>query len=201
MTSFLLIRHGLTDAVGKVMVGQSAGVHLNSVGLDQAAGLPARLGDVPIAAIYASPLERTRETAQAIADARGLGVEIEPRFLEVDFGGWTGRRFADLASDPHWQLYNAFRGVTRPPDGESLLDVQQRAVAALFELQALHPNDVVAVVSHADTLRAVLLHFLGMPVDFVQRLELSPARISVLQVGAAAPHVLQMNGETVPSLG
>ena len=199
MTSFVLIRHGLTDAVGKVMAGQSAGVHLNADGLDQAAGLPARLGDVPIAAIYASPLERTRETAQPIADARGLRLQIEPRFLEVDFGGWTGRRFPDLASDPHWQLYNAFRGVTGPPAGESLLDVQQRAVAALLELHARHPNDVVVVVSHADTLRAVLLYFLGMPVDFVQRLELSPARISVLQLGAGAPHVLQVNGDTVPA--
>ena len=200
MATFLLIRHGLTDAVGKVMVGQSAGVHLNAVGLDQAAGLPARLGDVPIAAIYASPLERTLETAQPIADARGLRVEIEPRFLEVDFGGWTGRRFEDLRSDLHWQLYNTVRGVTRPPDGESLLDVQQRAVAALLELHAGHPNDVVAIVSHADTLRAVLLYFLGMPVDFVQRIELSPARISVLQLGAGAPHVLQVNGDTVPAL-
>jgi broad specificity phosphatase PhoE len=183
------------------MVGQSAGVRLNEVGQEQAAGLPRRLGAVPIAAIYASPLERTRETAQTIADACGLRVQIEPRFLEVDFGGWTGRRFADLAADPHWQLYNAYRGVTRPPDGESLLDVQQRAVAALLELHASHPNDVVAVVSHADTLRAILLYFLGMPVDFVQRLELSPARVSVLQLGAGAPHVLQVNGETVPALG
>ena len=200
MTTFLLIRHGLTDAVGKVMTGQRAGVHLNAVGLEEAAGLPARLGDVPIAAIYASPLERTRETAQPVADARGLRVEIEPRFLEVDFGGWTGRRFEDLQSDPHWQLYNTVRGVTRPPDGESLLDVQQRAVAALVELHAGHPNEVVAIVSHADTLRAILLYVLGMPVDFVQRIELSPARISVLQLGAGAPHVLQVNGDTVPAL-
>lgn len=200
MTTFLLIRHGLTDAVGNLMTGHEAGVHLNADGRDQAARLPARLGNVPLAAIYASPLERARETAQPLAEARGLRVEIEPRFIEVDFGGWTGRRFADMASDPHWQLYNAFRGVTRPPDGESLLDIQQRTVAALLELQARHPNDVIAVVSHADTLRAILLYFLGMPVDFVQRLDLSPARISVLQMGEGAPRVLQVNGESVPSL-
>ena len=201
MTTFLLIRHGLTDAVGIVMSGHSAGVHLNAMGREQAANLPARLGTAPIAALYASPLERTRETAQAIADARGLRVAIEPRFIEVDFGEWTGRRFADLVTDPHWQLYNAVRGVTRPPSGESLLDVQQRAVAAVLELHARHPNDVIAVVSHADTLRAVLQYFLGVPIDFVQRLDLSPARISVLQLGEGVPHVLQVNGETVPPLG
>jgi probable phosphomutase (TIGR03848 family) len=201
MTTFLLIRHGLTDAVGTLMTSHQAGVHLNATGRDQAARLPARLGHAPIAAIYASPLERTRETAQAIADARGLRVEIEPRFIEVDFGTWTGRRFADMAPDAGWQLYNAVRSVTRPPGGESLLDVQRRAVAALLELRERHPNEVVAVVSHADTLRAILLYFLGMPIDFVQRLDLSPAGISVLHLGDGAPRVSQINGEGLASLG
>jgi probable phosphoglycerate mutase len=183
-----------------MMTGHDAGVHLNAVGRDQAAALPARLGGVHVSAMYASPLERARETAQPIADARGLRVEIERRFIEVDFGGWTGRRFADLANDPHWQLYNAFRGVTRPPNGESLLDVQKRTVEALLDLRERHPGETVAVVSHADTLRAILLYFLGMPVDFVLRLDLGPARISVLQLGAGAPRVLQVNGDSVPAL-
>jgi len=200
MTTFLLIRHGMTDAVGVSMAGHAAGVHLNGDGREQVAGLPAKLGQVPIAALYASPLERTRETAQAIADARGLRVQLEPRFIEVDFGEWTGRRFADLVADPAWQLYNAVRGITRPPGGESLLDVQQRAVSALLELHARHPDEVVAIVSHADTLRAVLQYFLSIPIDFVQRVDLSPARISVLQVGRGAPRVLQMNGDSVPPL-
>lgn len=200
MTTFLLIRHGMTDAVGVSMAGHLPGVHLNAEGREQAAELPGKLGSVPIAALYASPLERTRETAQSIADARGLRVNLEPRFLEVDFGEWTGRRFADLAADPDWQLYNAVRGVTRPPGGESLLDVQKRAVSAVLDLHAHHPDDVVAVVSHADTLRAVLQYFLSVPIDFVQRVELSPGRISVLQIGRFAPRVLQINGETVPPL-
>jgi probable phosphoglycerate mutase len=200
MTTFLLIRHGLTDAVGQLMTGHRAGVHLNAIGRDQAAGLPPRLGDIRLDAIYASPLERTRETAQSIADARGLRVQIEPRFMEVDYGDWSGRRFTDLADDEHWQLYNRFRGVTRPPNGESLLDIQQRTLAALLDLRARHDGAIVAVVSHADTIRAMLLYFLGMPVDFVLRLEVSPARISVLQLGAGAPRVLQVNGDTVPAI-
>lgn len=200
MTTFLLIRHGLTDAVGKLMTSHEPGVHLNATGRDQAASLPGRLNNVPLHAIYASPLERTRETAQPVADARGLPVQLEPRFIEVDFGAWTNRRFADLDNDPHWQLYNSHRGVTRPPGGEGLVDVQVRTAHALFDLQARHPGQVVAVFSHADTLRAILLYFLGMPVDFVQRLDLSPARISVLQLGAGAPRVLQVNGDTAPQL-
>ena len=200
MTTFLLIRHGLTDAVGKTMTGQLAGVHLNATGRDQAAALPERLNNAPLAAIYASPLERTRETAQPVADARGLPVQLDPRFIEVDFGEWTNRHFADLDADPHWRLYNAYRGVTRPPNGEGLIDVQARVVEALFDLHQRHPDQVVAVFSHADTLRAVLLYFLGMPVDFVQRLDLAPARISVLQLGGGAPRIIQVNGENVPPL-
>jgi probable phosphoglycerate mutase len=200
MTTILLIRHGLTDAVGQLMTGHRAGVHLNATGRDQAAALPSRLGNVPLAAIYSSPLERTLETAQPIADARGLRVQTDGRLIEVDFGDWSGRRFADLASDAHWQLYNSVRGVTRPPNGESLLDVQKRAVAAVLSLHARHPDDVIAVVSHADTLRAILLYFLGMPVDFVLRLDLGPARISVVQLGAGAPRVLQVNGDSVPAI-
>ncbi len=197
MTTFLLIRHGLTDAVGHLMTGHAAGVHLNAVGRAQAASLPARLGEASIDAIYASPLERTRETAQPLADARGLTVQTEPRFIEVDFGGWTNRRFADLATDAGWQYYNAFRGATRPPDGEGLVAVQARTMEALLDLQARHPDQTIAVFSHADTLRAILLYFLGMPVDFVQRLDIAPARISVLQLGDGAPRVLQVNGETM----
>lgn len=200
MTTFLFIRHGLTDAVGVVMSGHAAGVHLNTTGREEVATLPARLGTTPIAALYASPLERTRETAQAIADARGLKVVIEPRFIEVEFGDWTGKRFADLTSDPRWQLYNAVRGVTRAPRGESLLDVQHRAIEAVLELHERHVSEVVAVVSHADTIRAILQYFLGMPIDFVQRLDLSPARISVMQLGDGIPHLLQINGDTLPAL-
>ncbi len=200
MTTFLLIRHGLTDAVGHLMTGHNAGVHLNPTGRDQAASLPGRLGQFPIGAIYASPLERTTQTAQPIADARGLRVDVDPRLIEVDFGGWTGRRFADLADDPHWQRYNTVRSATRPPDGESLLAIQQRAVAAVMDMCERHVNENVVIVSHGDVLRAILLYFLGMPIDFVLRLELSPGRISVLQIGPGAPRVLQVNGDSVPAV-
>lgn len=190
----------MTDAVGQMMTGHAPGVLLNQAGLEQAASLPSRVAGVPIAAIYASPLERTRDTAKTLADARGLDVRIEPRLIEVDFGEWVGRRFADLAPDPRWQRYNTVRSVSRPPRGESLLDVQQRAVSAILDMHEAHDGQVVAVVSHADTLRAILQYFLGMPIDFVLRLELLPARISVLRLGPAAPGVLQVNGETVASL-
>ena len=106
-----------------------------------------------------------------------------------------------MAADPQWELYNTVRSVTRPPDGELLIDVQQRAVSAVLEMHERHPGQTVALVSHGDVLRAILQYFLGMPIDFVLRLELSPGRISVLQIGAGAPRVLQVNGETVHPAG
>ena len=196
MTTVLLIRHGMTDAVGTVMTGRAPGLLLNGAGVQHVATLPQRLAAVPIDAVFASPLERTVATAQVLAAARGLEVQLEPRITEIDYGAWTGRRYAAMAADPTWQLYNSVRSVSRPPDGELLLDVQQRAVTALLDMHARHPGQTVAVVSHGDVLRAILQYFLGMPIDFVLRLELSPGRISVLQIGAGTPRVLQVNGET-----
>ena len=198
MTTFLLIRHGLTDAVGRVMAGRSPGVHLNDVGRRQAATLPARLANVPVHAVYSSPLERALETAQPLAEARGLNVHIDPRFVEIEYGDWTNRTFASMAGDEGWRAYNAFRGVSRPPGGEGLVDIQQRVVAGLLDLSSRHPGQTVAIVSHADTLRAAVMYVLSIPIDFVLRVELDPARISVVELGTGAPRVLQVNGDTVP---
>ena len=193
----MLIRHGLTDAVGRVMSGRSPGVHLNDVGQQQAASLPGRLAGVPVHAIYSSPLERTRETAQPLADARGLEVQIDARFVEIEYGDWTNRTFASMAADETWRTYNVYRGVSRPPGGEGLVDIQQRVVDGLLDLTMRHPAQTVVIFSHADTLRAVVMYFLSIPIDFVQRVELEPARISVLELGNGAPRVLQVNGDTV----
>lgn len=176
------------------MSGRSPGVHLNAIGQQQAADLPGRLAHAPLHAIYSSPLERTLETARPLAEARALPVNIDPRFVEIEYGEWTNRTFASMAGDESWRLYNTVRGVTRPPGGEGLIDIQQRVVDGLLDLSARHVDQTVAIVSHADTLRAVVMYFLSIPIDFVLRVELEPAHISVLQLGAGAPRVLQING-------
>ena len=116
MTTFLLIRHGMTDAVGTVMTGRAPGLLLNGAGVQHVATLPQRLAAVLIDAVLASPLERTVATAQVLAAARGLEVQLEPRITEIDYGAWTGRRYAAMAPDTTWQLYNSVRSVSRPPD-------------------------------------------------------------------------------------
>ena len=195
-TRFLLIRHGNTDAVGKFHSGHAPGLHLNAGGRDQVARLVSALRDVPLAAIVSSPLERTRETADAIAADHRLDVQIEPAVIEIDTGEWTGRSFADLAPSDHWRRYNTARAITRPPAGELLLDVQHRAINALLIWQARYPDGNVAVVSHGDVIRSSLQYFLGMPIDYVLRFEISPARFSIVEVGDGWTRVLQVNGDS-----
>lgn len=194
----LLIRHGLTDAVGHHLAGTAPGVHLNAAGREQVERLGARLAPLPLDAVVSSPLERARETAAPIAAAHRLDVEIAPALAEFEVAEWTGRTFASLDTDEAWQAFNRVRSIARPPGGESMLDVQQRAVGVLFDLQRQHPSGTVAVVSHGDVIRAVLLFALGMPLDFYDRLDVAPASVSIVELTTAAPRVRLMNGGTLP---
>ena len=169
MTTVYLIRHAEHGLLGRTLAGRTPGVALNDAGRAQAA----RLRGLPVEAVVSSPQQRAQETAAAL----GLPVQVDPAWDEVDFGTWSGQGFAALDPDPAWQLWNAARGSAPTPGGETMLAVQARAVAGL---QALRAHGSVAVVSHLDVLRAVLAHVLGMPLDFVFRLELAPASRSVV---------------------
>jgi broad specificity phosphatase PhoE len=199
VTRFLLIRHANHDAIGRYLAGQRAGLMLNESGRAQVEALVATLHEVPIDAVASSPLERTMQTAEPIARDHGLNVCAMPDLLEFDVGEWTGRTFAELDPTPEWRRFNAFRSATGAPAGETMLDVQHRAVRGLFELRRRHAAGTVAVVFHGDVIRAVLLYLLGMAVDMFQRIEISPARISVVELGDDHVRVLQVNGDSVPS--
>lgn len=175
-------------------------MHLNEGGRAQVEDLVRRLHRTRIDAVVSSPLERTRETAEALASDHRLTVSIEPRLIEYDVGAWTGRTFAALESVPAWQRFNAVRSVSWPEGGELMLGVQYRAVDALLDLERTHPNATVAAVSHGDVIRAVLLFALGMPIDFFHRLEVRPASVSIIELGPDAPRVLQVNGDTAPQV-
>jgi probable phosphoglycerate mutase len=197
-TRFLLVRHGLTDAIGRYLSGTAEGTALNATGKAQVERLVECLRPVRLAAVVSSPLERTRQTAEPIAASHGLPVRIEPAFVEYEVGSWTGRPFPELDRDPAWPRFNSTRSLVRPPGGELMAEVQLRAVNALLDLAVPHRGTTVAVVSHGDVIRAVLMYFLGMPLDFVHRIEISPARISVVSLEDHSPTVLQVNGDGVP---
>jgi broad specificity phosphatase PhoE len=195
MTTFLLIRHASCDPLGRSIAGRKPGVHLNAEGCAEAAKLAERLKRLDIAGVYSSPLERALETAGPIAETQGLQVQPAPGLIEVDFGDWTGRSLAELDPVPAWSSFNRFRSGSRIPGGESMAEVLSRSLRELERLRQLHlgSGGLLAVVSHGDVLRMLVIHALGMAVDLIHRVELSPASVSVLQVEDYGPRILLLN--------
>src|SRR5579883_3133066 len=163
VTTFYLIRHGEHALLGRVLAGRMPGVPLSERGRAEAGWLAERLAEERIDALYASPIARTRETAAIIAERLRLPVICREDVIELDYGEWTGASFETVRGDPRWQLWSRCRSIATLPGGESMRAVQQRIVAALFDLYVRHPNGRVAIVSHGDVIRAALLFALGMP--------------------------------------
>lgn len=197
MTRILLVRHGHTELLGKVLYGRLAGMRLSERGKDEIQRLAAALKHrFRLHEIVSSPLERASETAEAIAAAQERAVVFDDALLEIDFGEWTGTAFADLLPNERWKLYNRYRSVNAPPGGEFMLEVQMRAWKALeraIARQQHEPEPNIAVVSHGDVIRGLLLLFLGMPLDFIHRIEISTASVSEVVIGNAYPQVISVN--------
>ncbi len=192
-TTFYLIRHAAHGLLGHKMAGCMSGVCLSDAGQAQAAQLAERLSSVPLSAIYSSPLERAQETAAPLAAKLNLPVQTCPAILEINYGDWTGLTFEELYARPEWKAYNEFRSGTRIPGGEMMLEAQTRAVAQMQALCLLHPNQQIALVSHADIIKGALAYYLGMPLDLFLRLEISPASVSILTLNEFGPRVLRVN--------
>jgi probable phosphomutase (TIGR03848 family) len=182
VTTLLLIRHGSCDPVGHSIAGRTPGVHLNALGLSQATALARSTERLPITAVYSSPLERARETAQPIAESRGLSVQLSPGLEELNYGDWTGRALESLRDDPLWQQFNQRRSATRIPNGETMAEVVRRARTAVSGIAAAHHNELVAAVTHGDVIRALLTSWAGMPLDHMLRLEVAPGSVSAIRL-------------------
>lgn len=193
MSTFYLIRHGATDFIGRALSGWTPNVHLNTEGQKQARALADKLAHIRFDQIISSPLERTQETALPLAKQQGLEIKTEWALGEVNFGDWTGKPIVELSSDPHWKQWNTFRSGARIPNGETMSEIQSRTVAAVLKLHQQFPKQTIAAFSHGDVIRAALLYFLGMSLDFVHRLEISPASYSILKLYDEAAQVLAMN--------
>jgi probable phosphomutase (TIGR03848 family) len=193
MTTLLLVRHGHTDAAGKRLTGRAPGVHLNELGRRQAERLVERLEGVRIDAIVSSPLERCRETAAPLAKARGRAVDVGRAWIEVGYGEWTGRSISQLRRTKLWRRVMFAPSNVRFPGGESLLEVQVRAVDASFDLAARHARGTVLVVSHADVIRLLVAHLAGMHADHLQRLSIDTASITAVSISDGFPRLLTVN--------
>ncbi|NOK60305.1 MAG: MSMEG_4193 family putative phosphomutase [Chloroflexi bacterium AL-W] len=193
MTLLLLIRHGKNDWVHGRLAGWTPGVHLNDEGRHQAVTLATRLSALPIETIYASPLDRTAETAQAIAGPRGLPLHIVEGLGEVKYGEWQGAELKELYKHELWPGVQYYPSGTRFPGGETLGEAQIRMVSTLDTLRARHPHTMIAVVSHADIIKLAIAYYIGMHLDLFQRLEISTCSVSALQFTKMGPRLLAYN--------
>ncbi len=181
MAVILLIRHGENDTVGKTLAGRLPNVHLNEKGQAQARRLAAGLAALPIKAVYASPLERAQETAEPIARVHGLPVKTLPALLEVDFGAWQGQRLSRLKRGRLWKTVQDNPASFRFPKGESFAEAQARVAAGLTAISEQYGGkDMVVCAAHSDVIRLAVAHFLGLPLDHFQRVQIAPASVTVL---------------------
>jgi len=193
-TVVLLVRHGHTPTTGKLLPGRAPGLHLSETGQAQARAVGERLAAVAkVNAIYASPLDRTKETAAAIAAARGMKVKLDKGLLEADIGEWTGLDFKTVRKAPEWKAVHQYPSGFRFPGGESFVEMQGRIVAALERLRAAHPGDTIVAVSHADLIKAAVAHALGTHLDLFQRIVISPCSVTAVAYGDGGPTVLSVN--------
>lgn len=182
MARLLLIRHAPTVETGKRLTGRLPGVSLGKDGTLLAEATAARLAEVSLKAVYASPLERTWETAQIVAAPHGLEPVAHDGLLEVDYGAWAGRTLASLYKLKAWRTVVMTPSRMAFPDGESIADAQRRAVATCEELAGRHRSDTIALVSHSDIIKAITSHFLGQPLDMFQRITISPASVTAIDL-------------------
>lgn len=196
MTQILLIRHAVNDVMkAKKLAGWMPDVHINEEGRQQAQAVAERLNGIPITAIYASPLDRTRETAEPLAQALGLEVQIREDIGEVQYGDWTGKSLEELSKLDAWRVVQLYPSGMRFPGGETIREMQARIVNQLESIAADHPREIVAVFSHADVIKAALAHYLGVHLDLFQRIVINPTSVSVLRLTPYGPQVLRVNDD------
>lgn len=225
-TVVVFVRHGATPTTGKVLPGRARGLHLSDDGKAQAertaaaltralseepspagrrsprASRSARAAERRVSAVYASPMERARETARPIASALGLRVTIERDLVECDFGEWTGKQLGALGKLPAWKKLMADPAMFRFPGGESIAELQARLLGFVQSVRARHPGELVVAVSHADPIRIALTDALGAHLSAMHRLAVGTASMSVVSYGSRGASVLTVNAlGDIPPLG
>ncbi|NUR88769.1 MAG: MSMEG_4193 family putative phosphomutase [Nonomuraea sp.] len=194
MATLLLVRHGLTALTGPVLAGRTPGVHLSDAGTAQARALAARIATVRLDAIVSSPLERCQETAAAVAEGREQSVVTDERLIECGYGTWTGRPLKELAEEPLWKVVQAHPSAAAFPEGESLADMQHRAVAAIRDWnQRLGEKAVYLACSHGDVIKAIVADALGLHLDQFQRITADPAALTMIRYTPLRPFVHKLN--------
>ncbi|HEY3832914.1 MAG TPA: MSMEG_4193 family putative phosphomutase [Acidimicrobiia bacterium] len=192
-TRLVLVRHAVTAHTGGKLSGRMPGIDLTDQGRAQAAAVAERLATAPISTVYASPIERTMQTAQAIAARHELTVQPLDGVIEAEYGDWTDKTLGELAKTDEWKVVQRTPSRAKFPNGESLLEMQTRMVIALDEVAERHKHETIVVVSHADPIKAAVAHYTGMHLDLFQRVNISPASATVFELHAHGVMMLTCN--------
>lgn len=193
MTALFLVRHGLTSHTGHRLTGWTPGVHLTDDGRAGVEALAQWLAGVPLKAVYSSPIDRTLETARIVAAPHGLSVRTRRGIGEVQYGTWTNRPLRSLMRTKLWGTVQRWPSAARFPDGETLREVQARAVGEVEKLAEEHPKDAICCVSHGDVIKLIAAHYLGVHIDLFQRIVIAPASVSVISLTRDTPYVMSLN--------
>jgi probable phosphomutase (TIGR03848 family) len=195
MPTLLLIRHGENEYLKKgILIGNMPGVHLNNRGREQAAALGESLKGLPIKAIYSSPLERAIETATPPANHLGLEILVRPALMDTNVGEWAGRKLKDLRRLTAWKQVQERPSGFRFPGGDSFVELQERLVGTIDSIAATHKkNDLLAVFFHADPIKLVLAHHLGMPLDNFQKMSVDTGSVTILEIDGPEARLVALN--------
>ena len=193
----VLVRHATCALMDEVLLGRSIDRPLNERGEAQARFVATALLGIPNLVVESSPRRRTRHTAGIIAARRDTMVRIVPQVDEIDFGSWSGQSFEALAADPQWRRWNKYRAVARTPAGESIRDVQERAMAHIRKLAHTFEAQTIAIVTHASVIRSVVLLAMQAPIDEYRNLEISPASLTRLTFHDAQLRIESLNERAV----
>jgi broad specificity phosphatase PhoE len=200
VSTVFLVRHADHALVNRTLVGRTSGVALNSAGIRQAGLLGELLSAQQITVVQSSPRLRARQTARSIANACELPVAVVPAMDEADTGDWTGRSFDELDQDPRWHRWNLHRGCAAVPGGESMLEVQARVIRHLARTSLEFPGGRIAIVSHAEPIRAAILYYRRIPLNDFARVQVAPASITALHVRDLQGEVIVPDDESARSL-
>jgi probable phosphoglycerate mutase len=193
VTTLFLVRHAVTPDTGHRLTGWTEGVGLSEDGKRQAEIAAEGLAHFGFEAIYSSPIDRTMETARAIAKPHGMRVRSTKGLGEIQYGGWTNKSLKSLMRTKLWDTVQRFPSAARFPDGESVREVQTRTVTEIEKIAAAHPKGKVCCVSHGDVIKLIAAHYLGVHIDLYQRIVIGPASVSVISLSAYGPRILALN--------
>ena len=199
-TLIIFVRHGKTPTTGTKLPGRTPNLHLSDEGKSQAEMIAQEIKKssnsflgTKVSAVYASPMERTQETAKPIAKTLNLRVRTLQGLNECDFGDWTGRRLRDLSKLKSWSTIQKQPSSFRFPNGESFTEMQNRMLKTVGMILERHPEETVVCVSHADPIKAILASAVGTPLDLFQRILVGPCSASVVLYTKERPLVLTLN--------